>query len=173
MIEVILGNNKKMMAMVMGNLIYGNDKYIVYCIDREKDEVNIFVSKLIISSEGYTFSDNFNNGEKEMLDGVVLRIINKEDIEKDGFKFNNDIELRDVNHLDIDKCYVATINKRVIKEVMVYYNLVTKEVFESPVVGVVEDKRIFNEGFLGSLVIVLFGISVIVISVMAIVGVFE
>lgn len=173
MIEVIYGNNRKKMAMVMCEVTYDNDRYVVYCIDRGKMEVNIFVSKLVISSDGYTFNNRFKNGEKEVIDNVIKRIINKEDISKDGFSISNNVNLSDINRFDLEECYVATINKRVIKEVMIHYNLVNDKVFEKPVVDVVDDKKVFNEGFVGNIFLIVFGIVVIMFCIVVVSGVFR
>ena len=173
LIEVIYGNNRKKMAMVMCEVTYDNDRYIVYCIYRGKMEVNIFVSKLVISSDGYTFNNRFKNGEKEVIDSVIKRIINKEDISSDGFSISNNVKLSDINRFDLEECYVATINKRVIKDVMVYYNLVNEKTFDKPVVDVIDDNKVFNEGFVGNIFLIIFGIVVIIFCVVVVWGVFR
>ena len=173
MVEVIDVNSKlKLMSMVVSCIDYNSDKYVIYCIDRGKGEANIFVSKLVVTSDGYTFKHEFDNGEKAILDGIVKRIINKEDIVRDGFLISNDIVFNDTNYFDIEKCYVATISKKVIKEIMVHYKLVTKSIFERPVVEVVSDKRLFNEGFVGNLFLIVFGIVVIIFCISIVLGVF-
>ena len=174
MIEIIDSNSKKkMLAMVIADIKYMDDIYIVYGIDRGNGEANIFVSKLVVMSEGYTFSSNFANGEKNLLDKIIKKIINKEDIEKDGFVISNKVSLSDVNYFDIDKCYVATVTKKLIKDIMIFYKLVTKDMLNRPVVNVVQDKRFFNEGFLVNIFLIVFGIAVIIFCVVAIVGVFK
>jgi len=173
MVEIIDVNSKlKLMAMMMAGIQYNNDKYIIYCIDRGEGNANIFISKLVISSDGETFNNNFDNGEKELLDGIIKRIINKEDIEKDGFKISNNFSLSDVNYFDIDKCYVATIDKKVIREVMIYYNLVTKKMFERPVVEVVDNDRKFDLGFVFNMFLIVFGIAVVIFCIVMVVKVF-
>lgn len=173
MVEVIdISSKVKMMAIIMAGIEYNDDKYIIYCVDRGSGDANIFVSKLVMTSEGYIFNNEFDNGEKEVLDGIVKKIINKEDIEKDGFHIINNIDLGDVNYFDIDKCYVATTSKKVIKEIMIYYKLVNDKILERPVVEVVEDKRLFNEGFVGNIFLIVFGIVVVIFSIVVILGVF-
>ena len=174
MIEIIDVNSKtKMMAMVMADINYNDDNYVVYCIEREREEANIFVSRLVITSDGYTFNNDFDNGEKELLDGVVKRIINKDNLEEDGFIISNDKIFSDINYFDIEKCYVATINKKIIKDIMIFYKLVTKKIFDRPVVEVVEDKRVFNDGFVGNMFLIVFGIAVIIFCIVVVVGVFR
>ena len=64
MIELIdLSSKIKMMAMVMAGIEYNGDRYIMYCVDRGRGEANIFVSKLVITSDGYVFINDFDNGE--------------------------------------------------------------------------------------------------------------
>jgi len=134
MIEIIdTTTNNKLIAIIMANIKYMNDNYIIYCIDRGKGEANIFISKLVLTSEAYTFNNNFNNGEKELLENIIKRIINKENIEEDGFSISKDIKLNDINYFDIEKCYVSTTTKEAIKDIMIFYNLVTEKTLERPV----------------------------------------
>lgn len=174
MIEIIdVGSRNKMLAMVIANVKYMNDNYIIYGIDRGNGEANLFVSKLVVMSEGYTFNNDFVNGEKDLLEGIVKRIINKDNIEEDGFVITNDFVLSEVNHFDINKCYVTTIDKKIIKDLMIFYKLVTEKTLEKPVVEIIEDKRKFNEGFVGNIFLILLGLLVIVFCVIVVVGVFK
>ena len=173
MIEIINVDNSKMIAMVVANVKYMNDNYIIYCVEREDDEANIFVSKLRLMSEGYTFNNDFSNGEKRVLESLVKRIINMDDIALDGFVISNDIVLSDVNYFDVDECYVCTVSKKQIKEIMINYKLVTEKTLERPVVEVIEDKKIFNEGFASNIFVILFGIVVIIFCIVFMVGVFR
>lgn len=173
MVEIIDVNSKlKLMAMIVLSVDYNGSKYIVYCVDRGEGKANIFVSKLVINSEGLVFNHEFENGEKEVLDSLIKKIINKEDIEKDGFKFNNSYKLGDINYFDMDKCYVSTIDKKVIKDIMIYYKLVTEKTFERPVVEVIEDKGWFNLGFVANMFFILFGIAVILFCIVMVVRFF-
>jgi len=174
MIEIIDSNSqKKMLAMVIADIEYMDDRYIIYAIDRGNGEANIFVSKLVVMSEGYTFSSDFANGEKVLLDKIIKKVINKEDIEKDGFVISNKVSLSEVNYFDIDKCYVATVTKKIIKDIMIFYKLVTDKTLEGPVVEIVEDKRVFNEGFVVNIFLVVLGFIVIILSIVVVVGVFK
>ena len=117
MIEIIDSSSQnKMLAMVIANVKYMDDNYVIYGVDRGNGEANIFVSKLVVMSEGYTFNHEFENGDKELLDRLVKRIINKDNIENDGFVISNDIVLGELNYFDVNKCYVATVSKKMIKE---------------------------------------------------------
>lgn len=173
MIEIINVDNSKMMAMVIANVKYMKDNYIIYCVEREGENANIFVSKLRLTSEGYTFDNDFLNGEKRVLENLVKKIINKDDIAGDGFIISNHINLSDVNYFDVDNCYVCTVSKKQIKDIMIFYKLVTEKTLEKPVVEIVEDKKIFNEGFIGNIFVILFGIGVLIFSIFYLVGVFK
>lgn len=174
MIEIIdVSSKNKMMAMVMANVKYMNDNYVIYCVDRGNGEANIFVSKLVVMSEGYTFNNDFANGEKDLLDKLVRKLINKDNVVKEGFILSNDMVLSEINYFDIDACYVATVDKTIIKDIMIFNKLVTKKTLERPVVEIVEDKRMFNEGFVGNIFLIILGIIVVVFSISVIVGVFR
>ena len=83
MIEIIdRATMQKMMAMIVCGLCYQGDCYLIYCIRRNNEEANVFVSKLIKGSMGYVIDTDFSNGEKEVLDGTINRILNKESREK-------------------------------------------------------------------------------------------
>lgn len=173
MIEIINVDSVKMMAMVIANVRYMKDNYIIYCIEREGEDANIFVSKLKLTSDGYIFDNNFLNGEKRVLENLIKKIINKDDIVSDGYIISNDIVLGDVNYFDVEKCYVSTVSKKQIKDIMIFYKLVTEKTLEKPVVEIVEDTKIFNEGFVSNIFVILFGIGVIIFSIFYLVGVFN
>lgn len=173
MIEIIDTDGNKMIAIVVANVKYMNDNYIIYCVDRGDGDANIFVSKLMITSDGYIFNNDFSNGEKEILESLVNRIVNKDDIASDGFVISNDISLSDINYFNVDKCYVATVDKKIIKDIMVFYKLVNKKTLERPIVEVVDDKRVFNEGFAGNIFLIILGLIVIIVSLIVVVGVFR
>ena len=174
MVEVIdRKTNHKMMMMVMCGITYHNDSYLIYSIRRDKSDANVFVSKLIKGSLGYLIVDDFSNGEKEVLDSVVKRILNKnslDELESDGFKFIKDIEMDSNISFDIDNCYVSTVSRDLIKECLIYYNLVNESMFNRPVIEVVEEKK-FNEGFASSMVLIVFGIIIVIFSCFVIYGV--
>lgn len=174
MIEIIdVNSKKKLLGMIIASVKYMDDNYIIYAIDRGKGEANIFASKLVKMSEGLTFNNNFLNGEKEFIEKVIKRIINKDDISKDGFVISGDVVLSEVNYFDIEACYVATVDKKLIKEIMIFYKLVTEKTIDRPNVKVVEDERFFNEGYIGNIFLIVLGLVVIFSSIWVIVGVFK
>ena len=77
--EVIdVKDNIKMVAMLLCGVRYDGHEYLLYSIKRNNKEANIFVSKLVRTSDGYRIQHDFDNGEKEILDRLVQRIINRE-----------------------------------------------------------------------------------------------
>ena len=172
MVEVIDKKTaQKMMAMVMCGICYQGDCYLVYCIKRDNKDVNVFVSKMFKGSLGYIIKSDFLNGEKEVLDAVVKRLLNrdnKEKLETDGFNIFNDFELDSNLSFDIEECYISTIPRSLIKDCLIFYGLVNEKMFEQPVVEVVDDKRMFNEGFASSIALIIFGSVILLISGLAI-----
>lgn len=168
MVEVMDRKTKhKMMMMVMCGINYQSDSYLIYSIRRDKDSANVFVSKLVKGSLGYLIIDDFSNGEKDVLDNVVKRMLNKEikeELESDGFNIIKDIEMDSNISFDIDNCYVSTVSRDLIKECLIYYNLVNESMFNRPVIEVVEEKSKFNEGFASSMVLIVFGVIIILYS---------
>lgn len=175
MVEVMdKATSQKMMAMILCGICYQEDCYLVYCIRRDKRDANLFVSKMIKGSLGYVINNDFSNGEKEVLDNIVKRLLNKENknlLEGDGFTILKVMDMDSNLTFDIDKCYVSTVNRSLIKDCLIYYDLVNEKIFEQPVVEVVEDKRKFNEGFASSVVLIIFGIVILIFSCVVIYGV--
>ena len=175
MVELMDGNtNHKMMAMVVVGLQYQDSSYLIYSIRRDKETANIFVSKMLKGSMGYVIENDFDNGEKEVLDGIIKRILNKdskEELENDGFILIKDIDLDSNLVFDINKCYVSTVNRSLIKDCLIFYGLVSEKIFEQPIVEVKDDKRLFNEGGASSIVLIIFGVVVLIFSCIVIYGV--
>ena len=159
--------NNKLMAMMMCGICYQGNCYLIYCVRRDKDEANVFISKLIKGSMGYVIDDNFSNGEKNAIDGIVNRLLNKESVEsleRSGFNILRDIEMDSHLSFDIEKCYVATVSRDMIKNCLIYYRLVNENMFNQPIVEVVEDKRKFNEGFISSIALIVVGVGILLLS---------
>lgn len=166
MIEIIDdGSNRKFMALVICGIEYGDNMYVMYSVKREKDEDNIFVSKLVRNSEGYTMDNDFYGGEKEAIDSVVASILNKDSIDvlaSNRVKIVNDIKLVGLNRFSIRCCYVTTYDRGLIKEVMLNYGLL--DLTEKTVV-VEKESSGFSEGSISSLFLIIFGIGVLVLCV--------
>ena len=175
MIEIIdIDTNRKMMAMIICSICYKGDFYILYTIRRDKDDANVFVSKLVRNSQGYAMDSNFENGEKEVLDNIVQRFLNRESkevLESDGFSILDNIVLNEKKYFDINRCYISTVSRNLIKNCLIHYGLVNSKIFEQPVVEVLDDKRKFNEGFVSNIALILFGIFIVIFSIYIIWGV--
>ena len=72
---------------------------------------------------------------------------------------------------DIDECYVATVDKDMIRKCLICYDLVNESMFNRPVVEVVDDKRKFNEGFVSSVVLIFLGVLILIVAGIIIFGV--
>lgn len=175
MIEIIdQETNQKMMAMILCSICYKGDCYIIYAIQRDREEANVFISKLVQNSQGYIMDFVFENGGKEVLDKIVQRFLNRESkevLESDGFSILDDVTLDELHYFDIEKCYVSTVSKTLIKNCLIHYGLVNERLFEQPVVEVLDDKRKFNEGFASNVVLIIFGIFIVIFSGIVIYGV--
>ena len=175
MIEVIDRKTaQKMTAMIICEISYQNDCYLIYCVRRNKEEANIFISKLIKGSLGYVIDSNFLNGEKEVLDTIVKRLISRESkgsLANDGFIFMQNINMDNNLTFDIDECYVSTVDRNVIKECLVFYGLLNENIFSQPVIEIVDDRRKFSEGFASSIILIVLGIAILIFSCVVIYGV--
>lgn len=176
MVEVIDQDSAvKMMALVLCGVLYDNNTYVVFAIRRDKIDANLFVARLEKNSKGYVIDTKFKNGEKEVMDSVVKRLLNhdtKEKFEGDGFSILDDISLEGTQYYDINSCYVSSVPLIRIKEMMKYYSFIRESLFEQPILDVKEDKRIFNEGFFSNILLILFGILVIVFCVFVLIKTF-
>ena len=167
-------DNIKMVAMILGGICYDGHEYLLYSIKRSRDEANLFVSKLVRTSDGYHIQHDFQNGEKEVLDKVVQRIISREpaaSLEKDGYSFIKNVSLVGVSSFDVHLCYVATVPVHLVKECMVQYGFMSENIFNEPVVELKEEKK-FNQGFVGNLFLIVFGILILIFSVSVVISTF-
>lgn len=176
MIEVIdKDSDVKMMALLLCGILYGECRYVIFAIRRDKIDANLFVSKLVKNSNGYVIDTDFQNGEKEVMDSVVQRLLNhesREKIKENGFLILDDISLEGTQYYDVEKCYVSSVPLICIKELMKYYSFIRESLFEQPILDVQEDKRIFNEGFFSNIILILFGIIVIIFCVFVLIKIF-
>lgn len=174
MVEVIdKKTGCKMMMMRLCGIRYQDECYLVYCIRRDVESANVFVSRLIKGSSGYVISNEFLNGEKTVLDGVVKRLLNKDskdNLIRDGYSFIDDVVMDSDLVFDIDKCYVSTVDRGLIKECLIYYGLVSEDILNRPVVEVREEKNKFSEGFIGSVVLIVMGVFILIFCLVVIFG---
>ena len=164
-------NQVKMMALLICGVCYNDDKYLIYSIKRTGDETNVFVSKLVDVSDGVTIDSHFKNGEKEVMDNVVHRILNQELEEKlnqDGFTLIKDITLVDVNYFDVDASYVTTVSEAAVKRCLSFYKIVIKGTMDSPVINVVDDKKKLNSDALPNILFIVLGVIVVILGIITI-----
>lgn len=68
-------NNTQMQASSVVKFNLNNKDYLVYCIDENEENKQIFVSRLILNSEGKYFIDNIMPEEKARLSEIVYNIV--------------------------------------------------------------------------------------------------
>lgn len=166
-------SNAKMMSLVICGIKYGQEMYVMYSIKRDDDNDNIFVSKLVINSEGYVMDNNFSGGEKENLDEVITKIINKDSINSlndNGIYIVKDFKLGSINKFSVSKCYVATYNRKIVKDIMDIYNLIDIN-NKRPVVQIKEVGG-NNKGNFYSIALIVFGLLVLIGCIWVIVDIF-
>lgn len=151
-------SNVKMMANVLVMLKINNDNYMFYAINRDDEQDNVFVSKLVKNSEGYTTSYEFVNGEKESLDSIFSMLINNDDLKDNkNIEIVKDLELAMYNKFSSNICYVASCSKNIINNVISKYG-------ESSSSRVIVKKPEENDSInYNNLFLVLFGILVLIV----------
>lgn len=68
-------NNTQIQASGVVKFNLNNKDYLVYCIDENEENKQIFVSRLILNSEGKYFIDNIMPEEKAKLSEIVYNIV--------------------------------------------------------------------------------------------------
>lgn len=68
-------NNTQIQASSVVKFNLNNKDYLVYCIDENEENKQIFVSRLILNSEGKYFIDNIMPEEKARLSEIVYNIV--------------------------------------------------------------------------------------------------
>ena len=137
-------NNMQKNANVVVKFNYEGKDYLVYSISENEQNSQIFVSKLIVNSEGKYFIDNIVAEEKAKLSNIVYNIvilvptesqkgISYEELSKNYFdKFNLTLSI-DIPELTLQNyysnCSIAITNKVLVENAVQFYNknLVTDE----------------------------------------------
>ena len=116
---------------------YENNDYLIYSIDENEVNKQIFVSKLILNSEGKSFIDNILPEEKNKLSNVVYNIIILTPSNfKKGALANNllkDIKEKLMVNLSLEipelgsqeyfaNCSIAITNKEFVEDAIKFYN---------------------------------------------------
>ena len=163
MIEVIdETTNQKLMALIISSFKYGNELYCLYSIKRDEENDNIFVSKLIKNSLGYTMDNNFEGGEKEALDEAITSILNKDNLnslKEIGLELTK-VELTTINKFNKDACYVTTYKRDLLKECMLNYNLISPTT-KKTVIKLKKEKT-FTKDKISTILLIIFGIIIII-----------
>ena len=162
-------NNIKMMALIICTFTYGKTNYCLYSIDRDKNDTNIFVSKIVKNSLGYTLDSNISDDELKALEDIIASFLSKTSLDKlreQGFSLT-DIKLSGINKFNEKKCYITTYNKSILKEVMLNYNLEIPN-NNTPIIKVKKSKPI-NKSNIGSILGIILGILTIIICILAII----
>ncbi len=116
--------------------------YIINCIDEDNENNRIFVSRLILNSEGKYFIENILPEEKNKLSKIIYDMImmvplnakkgiNSEELiknltEKNMLKLSCDIPELNIQEY-IDNCSIAIVNNNIINEAKNFYELNLKE----------------------------------------------
>ena len=174
MYELIDENkNVKMMALIICTFTYGNKPYCLYSIERDKEEDNLFVSKVVKNSLGYTLDSNIKDDEKEALDNIIadfLSITSLDTLKEQGFELSN-LKITGINKFNEKKCYVTTYNKVFLKECMLNYKLDIPNNNIIPKVKLKKSKPI-NKGNFENILIIILGVITIIICILVLIKVF-
>lgn len=160
------------MAFIICGIRYGDSLYVVYSIERDNDSDNVFVSKLVNCSSGFAMDDNFVMGEKEAFDKVLESFFGKVSVDvlsENKVSIMKNVVLEGINKFDIDKCYVTTVSKGDVRDIMINYGIVS---WDSQKVVVKEKKSSWlRKGDISSIILILFGIIVLIASIWVVVKV--
>lgn len=130
-------NNTQRNATAVIKFNYENNDYLIYSIDENEVNKQIFVSKLILNSEGKNFIDNILSEEKNKLSNVVYNIIILTPSNfKKGALANNllkDIKEKLMVNLSLEipelgsqeyfaNCSIAITNKEFVEDAIKFYN---------------------------------------------------
>lgn len=130
-------NNTQRNATAVIKFNYENNDYLIYSIDENEVNKQIFVSKLILNSEGKSFIDNILPEEKNKLSNVLYNIIILTPSNfKKGALANNllkDIKEKLMVNLSLEipelgsqeyfaNCSIAITNKEFVEDAIKFYN---------------------------------------------------
>lgn len=130
-------NNTQRNATAVIKFNYENNDYLIYSIDENEVNKQIFVSKLILNSEEKSFIDNILPEEKNKLSNVVYNIIILTPSNfKKGALANNllkDIKEKLMVNLSLEipelgsqeyfaNCSIAITNKEFVEDAIKFYN---------------------------------------------------
>ena len=151
-------SNVKMIANVLVMFRINNDNYMFYSINRDEEQDNVFVSKMVKNSEGYTMSCEFVNGEKESLDSIFTMLINGDDLSNNkSIEIVNDLDIAMYNKFSSSICYVSSCSKNIINNVISRYGRNSENM-------AVVRKPVQNESInYNNLILVILGVVVLIV----------
>ena len=76
-VKIIDENNIEREAKIITKFNENGFDYVVYTIDRDSENSNIFVSKYVNGIDGIKFTDIVDAGEKAKIDNIVKDMIKK------------------------------------------------------------------------------------------------
>ena len=76
-VKIVDENNIEREAKVITTVKDNGFEYVVYVIDRDNDNSNIFVSRLVTTADGVKFDNIEDVNEKSRVDELVKDIIKK------------------------------------------------------------------------------------------------
>ena len=114
-------NNTQRNATAVIKFNYENNDYLIYSIDENEVNKQIFVSKLILNSEGKSFIDNILPEEKNKLSNVVYNNLLKDIKEK--LMVNLSLEIPELGSQEyFANCSIAITNKEFVEDAIKFYN---------------------------------------------------
>jgi len=76
--KVVDENGIEKEAEIITSFNYKEKDYIVYSIEKDDENANVYVSKLLKDSEGYDIIEDINNdSEREEIQNIVKEILSK------------------------------------------------------------------------------------------------
>lgn len=73
--KVIDENNIERLAGIIGTFTYNNNEYLIYNIDRDNENTNIFVSRLVRNVNGFdTIKDIEDPMERDIVKNMVREL---------------------------------------------------------------------------------------------------
>ncbi len=73
--KIIDENNIERLAGIIGTFTYNNNEYLIYNIDRDNENTNIFVSRLVRNVNGFdTIKDIEDPMERDIVKNMVREL---------------------------------------------------------------------------------------------------
>ncbi len=73
--KIIDENNIERLAGIIGTFTYNNNEYLIYNIDRDNENTNIFVSRLVRDINGFdTIKDIEDPKERDIVKNMVREL---------------------------------------------------------------------------------------------------